>query len=206
MLANKLNALLAERQITIKQAVQETNLSRNTISNISNNIYATISNDVLDQLCNYLRVTPCEFFVYAPIKINIGKGLNPDGIYLIFNVTDKQIENKYCFSLNLSENDSDENDILISLQSMSNDCYIFEKELVKLPPLLSASFTSQTIEIVLSALREEADDIIIKQNQHNKTSFNSYIDNSQKTTLKAKLIFPWGGYTKQLKIINGSIK
>lgn len=70
MLANRLNVLLAERQLTNKQVVDDTGISRNTISNIINNPGANISNEIIDTLCNYLEITPGDFFEYAPFLIS----------------------------------------------------------------------------------------------------------------------------------------
>ncbi|KRN92512.1 helix-turn-helix domain-containing protein [Pediococcus stilesii] len=70
MLANRLNILLAERQLTNKQVVNDTGISRNTISNIVNNPNANISNETIDVLCNYLEISPSDFFEYAPFLID----------------------------------------------------------------------------------------------------------------------------------------
>lgn len=69
MLANKLKILLAERNLRIKDVVENTNVSRNTVSNIINNPYSNISNKTLDEICNFLNTDPKHFFVYAPYII-----------------------------------------------------------------------------------------------------------------------------------------
>ncbi len=71
MLANRLGVLIAERQLSIKQISEDTGISRNTISNITNNIKANISTEIIDKLCNYLAVTPSEFFCIYPILFRI---------------------------------------------------------------------------------------------------------------------------------------
>lgn len=83
MLANRLNILLAERQLTNKQVVEETGLSRNSISNIANNPEANIATETIDKLCNYLDVTPAEFFLYSPYTISLfEEPENPSAIYI----------------------------------------------------------------------------------------------------------------------------
>lgn len=64
MLANRLRALLAERDLTIKDAMKATGISRSSFSNMVNNPYANISTDNVDKLCNFLSVGPSEFYDY----------------------------------------------------------------------------------------------------------------------------------------------
>nr|WP_276580101.1 helix-turn-helix transcriptional regulator [Lacticaseibacillus parakribbianus] len=61
--------MLTERNLTIKQVTEDTGLSRNTVSNLVNKPMGNISVDTTDLLCNYLRVTPKEFFEYSPYRI-----------------------------------------------------------------------------------------------------------------------------------------
>ena len=65
MLANRLKILLAERDLTIKDTVVYTSISRNTLSNIVNNPFANIATENIDKLCNYLEVSPKDFFDYS---------------------------------------------------------------------------------------------------------------------------------------------
>lgn len=64
MLKNRLRVLLAERQLKIKNVIENTELSRNTVSRILNNEQANIATRIIDELCQYLNITPAEFFVY----------------------------------------------------------------------------------------------------------------------------------------------
>ncbi|MFD1429572.1 helix-turn-helix domain-containing protein [Lacticaseibacillus mingshuiensis] len=77
MLANRLNILLAERDLNVKTVSHDTGLSRNTISNLINNPEGNISTETTDILCNYLSVTPTDFFDYAPVRLAIN-GASPD--------------------------------------------------------------------------------------------------------------------------------
>lgn len=70
MLANRLTVLLAERGLSIKEVVEATGISRNTISNLSNNPTGNINTETTDILCNYLQVTPNEFFEYSPFLLS----------------------------------------------------------------------------------------------------------------------------------------
>ncbi|WHO84924.1 helix-turn-helix domain-containing protein [Limosilactobacillus oris] len=66
MLRNRLKILLAERDLKIKDVSNAIGISRNSLSNMSNHRSANISNDSLDKLCNYLRITPTEFWEFKP--------------------------------------------------------------------------------------------------------------------------------------------
>ena len=65
MLANRLKILLAERDLTIKDLMAATGLSRNSLSNMINNPFANIATDNVDKLCNYLEVSPKDFYDYS---------------------------------------------------------------------------------------------------------------------------------------------
>lgn len=70
MLFNRLKILFAERNLTIKDAMEATGLSRNSLSNMINNPSANISTQNIDKLCNFLEITPSAFFDYFPFDIN----------------------------------------------------------------------------------------------------------------------------------------
>lgn len=72
MLANRLKILLAERDLTIKDTVDKTGISRNTLSNIVNNPYANVSTTNVNKLCNFLDVTPGDFYDYFPWDFSCG--------------------------------------------------------------------------------------------------------------------------------------
>lgn len=66
MLENRLNVLLAERRLKIKDVMAGTGLSRNTISRIVNNPTVNISTKCLESLMMFLGVGPGEFWVFRP--------------------------------------------------------------------------------------------------------------------------------------------
>ncbi|PWT47065.1 hypothetical protein DKZ23_05160 [Limosilactobacillus reuteri] len=66
LLANRLKILLAERDLSIKDVMVATGLSRNSLSNMVNNPFANISTENVDKLCNYLEVKPSKFYDYVP--------------------------------------------------------------------------------------------------------------------------------------------
>lgn len=63
---NNLAVLLAERNLSITQLAQKVEISRNTITSIYYNRNKMIQMATIDTLCQYLKITPAEFFVYDP--------------------------------------------------------------------------------------------------------------------------------------------
>lgn len=64
MLENRLWVLMAECQIKISSISDDTGISRTTLTNIKYNRASRIDFKTLDVLCQYLRITPGEFFEY----------------------------------------------------------------------------------------------------------------------------------------------
>lgn len=99
MLANRLSVLLAEREKTIKETVNDTGISRNTLSNMVNNPQGNISMATVDKLCNYLEIEPVDFFVYSPYLINnyFQKDQERNEYYALIEVTKGLAMNTFRF-------------------------------------------------------------------------------------------------------------
>lgn len=69
MIRNKLSVLLAERGIKATKVSNDTGIARSTLSKITNNSSEKIDYSTINTLCRYLKITPCDFFEYAPIDI-----------------------------------------------------------------------------------------------------------------------------------------
>ena len=70
MIRNRLASLLADRGIKISRAAMELpNISRNTITNTASNNGKMIQLETIDTLCQYLNITPAEFFEYLPFDL-----------------------------------------------------------------------------------------------------------------------------------------
>lgn len=78
MIRNRLNILLAERNLSIKDVYENTGLSRTTVSNMINGVSDGLQMKTLDILCNYLEVTPSDFFDYAPFIYKFHSGEKRD--------------------------------------------------------------------------------------------------------------------------------
>ncbi|WP_438466343.1 helix-turn-helix domain-containing protein [Streptococcus pluranimalium] len=74
MLRNNLAKLMIDRNITATRIYSETGIARSTISKISNNNTDKISMETIDKLCNYLEVTPRDFFDFWPYDLKVEAG------------------------------------------------------------------------------------------------------------------------------------
>lgn len=70
MIKTNLAVLMAERGLKISDIYEATGISKTTLMAISDNTGKGIQYETMDKLCNYLGVTPSEFFVYFPYSIN----------------------------------------------------------------------------------------------------------------------------------------
>ncbi|MZP13484.1 helix-turn-helix domain-containing protein, partial [Staphylococcus pseudintermedius] len=68
---NRLAELLFERDIKIVRISKETGISRNTITNTASNNSEMLQMNTINKICRYLDITPCEFFDYIPIDIDV---------------------------------------------------------------------------------------------------------------------------------------
>lgn len=74
MLRNNLAKLMIDRGITATQLFNDTGIARSTISKISNNKTDKINIQTIDKLCNYLMVSPADFFDYIPFEVSMKAG------------------------------------------------------------------------------------------------------------------------------------
>ncbi len=74
MLRNNLAKLMIDRGVSATQLFNDTGIARSTISKISNNNTDKISLQTIDKLCNYLRISPADFFDYLPYEVRINCG------------------------------------------------------------------------------------------------------------------------------------
>lgn len=66
MIKTNLAVLMAERGLKIADVYNATGISKTTLMAISENTGKGIQYETVDKLCNFLNVTPQEFFSYAP--------------------------------------------------------------------------------------------------------------------------------------------
>lgn len=108
MLANRLKILLAERDLSIKEIIQKTGISRNVLSNMINKPYTNVSTTNLDKLCNFLEITPEDFFDYYPLRISYAhipsKLKDKDVMLLAMTTTSGTVINKFSLVLEADNN------------------------------------------------------------------------------------------------------
>lgn len=63
---NKLAVLMAERRLKLTQVSRETGISRTSLVDVYYNRSKMIKLSTINSLCQYLKVTPAEFFAYDP--------------------------------------------------------------------------------------------------------------------------------------------
>ncbi|KAB2278194.1 helix-turn-helix transcriptional regulator [Staphylococcus epidermidis] len=71
MIQSRLSVLMAERGLKIADLYEETGISKTTLMAITENNGKGVQYDTVDKLCNFLGVTPCEFFEYSPYLMNV---------------------------------------------------------------------------------------------------------------------------------------
>lgn len=76
MLRNNLAKLMIDRGISATQLFNDTGIARSTISKISNNNTDKISLQTIDKICNYLEVSPNDFFDFLDYEVKIHCGFN----------------------------------------------------------------------------------------------------------------------------------
>lgn len=71
MIRYNLNKLLGERNLKISKVFVDTGISRSTLTKIVNNQSSMVQTETIDKLCQYLKVSPSEFFEYIPLSIDV---------------------------------------------------------------------------------------------------------------------------------------
>lgn len=91
MIQSRLSVLMAERGLKISDLYEETGISKTTLMAIAENTGKGVQYDTVDKLCNFLGVTPCEFFEYSPylVSFRIDKIKSDRNIPIDYTITIK---------------------------------------------------------------------------------------------------------------------
>lgn len=76
MIKNNLAILMAERNLKASKISAETGISRSTLNSISTNSSKMIQLETINSLCQYLDVTPNDFFDFIPFDITFQSELS----------------------------------------------------------------------------------------------------------------------------------
>lgn len=70
MIRNKLTVLLAEKNIRANRVSNDTGIARSTLSSLTNNSSKMIQLETINSICQYLNVSPADFFEYVPFDFD----------------------------------------------------------------------------------------------------------------------------------------
>lgn len=70
MIRNRLSELLSERGLKTSRVAKEVKIARSSLTSMIQNDSEMVRVDSIDKLCNYLEISPTEFFEYIPISID----------------------------------------------------------------------------------------------------------------------------------------
>lgn len=163
MLANRLKILLAERDLTIKNTVDITGISRNTLSNIVNNPYANVSTANVDKLCNFLEITPNQFYDYSGWRFNYELLTNVSSskeesenkplelrlkVSMISGKMRRVFELSYVLEYDMDYGDGGEHDAFVEVYQPDNDDELFIDVYKKMSPLFKHQVESELLQPV----------------------------------------------------------
>ena len=92
MIKSNLAVLMAERGLKIADVYNDTGISKTTLMALSENKGKGIQFETIDKLCNYLNVSPQDFFIYSPFLIEYTQDNN--GLFLRL-ISGEKINNFY---------------------------------------------------------------------------------------------------------------
>lgn len=91
MIRNRLAELMQLKGVRVVQLAKETGISRNTITNTVQNDSEMYRLDTINKICHTLNITPCDFFEYSPIEIDIDISHDPDVLHIGRTVNDSYV-------------------------------------------------------------------------------------------------------------------
>lgn len=103
MIQSRLSVLMAERGLKISDLYEETGISKTTLMAIAENTGKGVQYDTVDKLCNFLGVTPCEFFEYSPylVRFEMHKINSDQNLPVDYSITIKNQNYEKLFYFNV---------------------------------------------------------------------------------------------------------
>ncbi|MTV19958.1 helix-turn-helix domain-containing protein [Staphylococcus delphini] len=169
MIQSRLSVLMAERGLKISDLYEETGISKTTLMAIAENTGKGVQFDTVDKLCNFLGVTPCDFFDYSPYivetkKSNFSEG-NLEGIEI--RIKKQNYEKDFNLDIYVFSGDSydipfkkGEFDYYIALVLQDSDHYT-ENEFYDFLSNMSISFRTDFINKLIKKVKSQLKDLVL---------------------------------------------
>lgn len=203
MIQSKLSVLMAERGLKISDLYEETGISKTTLMALAENSGKGVQFDTVDKLCNFLGVTPCEFFEYSPYIVNIEESkyysqkennLND----LAVTVKNQFYEKTFYLSIYIDSGDAfdlpiNDTDLKLAvLIGLSGNESYKDEEFFKFLSELSVAFKTEFINKIINNIKEKLSENLGEQ------GYTPISSQENKITLvkKDKILFHLFGYTK----------
>lgn len=203
MIQSKLSVLMAERGLKISDLYEETGISKTTLMALAENSGKGVQFDTVDKLCNFLGVTPCEFFEYSPYIVNIEESkyysqkennLND----LAVTVKNQFYEKIFYLSIYIDSGDAfdlpiNDTDLKLAvLIGLSDNESYKNEEFFKFLSELSVAFETEFINKIINNIKEKLSENLGEQ------GYTPISSQENKITLakKDKILFHLFGYTK----------
>lgn len=196
MIQSRLSVLMAERGLKISDLHEETGISKTTLMAIAENNGKGVQFDTVDKLCNFLGVTPCEFFEYSPYLITykmIDSDLNKD-ILKAFEITIEKQNYEKTFYIDIYLYSGNSYDIpvktgsfdwYISVPLISSDHYT-DDEFYDFIDNLSISFRTEFINKIITGVRNQLVGILVT-NAHIQTITREQVNLNKNDYIALKL-------------------
>ncbi|ULG71923.1 helix-turn-helix domain-containing protein [Macrococcus brunensis] len=164
MIKTNLSILMAERGYKIAELHEATGISKTTLMALADNTGKGLQFDTVDKLCNFLGVTPCEFFGYAPYLISIIEEEDEDKDFS-FHITIKNKFYEKTFYFGKAFSIAGDEFFPIEDKSFSFTCRVYlmqtdtyeDEEFYSFLSDLSVSFYTEFINDLLKVVRQFAE-------------------------------------------------
>ncbi len=171
MIQSRLSVLMAERGLKISDLYEETGISKTTLMAVAENTGKGVQFDTVDKLCNFLGVTPCEFFDYSPYIVETKKRNFSEGNLEGFEIRIKKQNYEKYFNLDIYIFSGDSYDIplkkgefdyYISLVLQDSDHYS-EHEFYHFLTNMSISFRIDFINKLIEKVKSKLKDLVLNK-------------------------------------------
>lgn len=171
MIQSRLSVLMAERGLKISDLYEETGISKTTLMAIAENTGKGVQFDTVDKLCNFLGVTPCDFFDYSPYIVETQKSDFIEGNLKGIEIKIKKQNYEKYFNLDIYVYSCDSYDIpfkkgefdyYITLGLQSSDHYT-DDEFYKFLSNMNISFRTDFINKLIQEVKSQLADLSLNK-------------------------------------------